>query len=121
VPSNSTPREFRSMRKCHEVTVGIEPAGAAKYCVLVRELRGSSSTSGITSIPDQCGLHRRRRSEYTFEQCEEKINPPDKVLPFTINRLQPGKVYLVQIIAQVHGQSLSYPLIDIRTRRSCHP
>ncbi|XP_057320209.1 protein NDNF isoform X2 [Microplitis mediator] len=118
VPTKSAPREYRSLRKCHEVTVGVESAGAAKYCVLVRELRGASSVTGILSIPDQCGLHRRRRSEYTLEQCEDKTNPPDnRALLFTIKRLQPAKAYLVQITAQIHGQSLSYPLIDVHTRR----
>ena len=109
------------MRKCDEVTVGVEPAGAAKYCVLVRELRGTTSIAGIASIPDQCGLHRRRRSEYTSEQCEEKTSPPEnRALLFTVPRLQPDKAYLVQITAQLKGQSLSYPLLGVRTRRSCH-
>ncbi|XP_044585384.1 protein NDNF isoform X2 [Cotesia glomerata] len=117
VPTKSLPREYRSLRKCHEVTVGVESAGAAKYCVLVRELRGSSA-AGIASIPDQCGLHRRRRSEYTLEQCEDRANPPDnRALLFTVKRLQPAKAYLLQITAQINGQSLSYPLIDVHTRR----
>ncbi|XP_074105612.1 neuron derived neurotrophic factor nord isoform X4 [Cotesia typhae] len=117
VPTKSLPREYRSLRKCHEVTVGVESAGAAKYCVLVRELRGSSA-AGIASIPDQCGLHRRRRSEYTLEQCEDRVNPPDnRALLFTVKRLQPAKAYLLQITAQINGQSLSYPLIDVHTRR----
>ncbi|XP_076676860.1 neuron derived neurotrophic factor nord [Andrena cerasifolii] len=122
IPSRSTPREYRSLRTCHEVTVGVESAGAAKYCILVRELRSASSLASITTIPDQCGLHRRRRSEYMFEICEEKQSPPkDRALPFTLKRLQPGKAYLLQITAQVKGQSLSYPLLGVRTRRSCVP
>ncbi|XP_034188746.2 neuron derived neurotrophic factor nord [Osmia lignaria lignaria] len=122
IPSRSAPHEYRSLRTCHEVTVGVESAGAAKYCILVRELKSSSSLSSITTIPDQCGLHRRRRSEYTFEVCEEKQSPPkDRALPFTLKRLQPGKTYLLQITAQLKGQSLSYPLLVVRTRRSCIP
>ncbi|XP_076387509.1 neuron derived neurotrophic factor nord isoform X2 [Megachile rotundata] len=122
IPSRSAPHEYRSLRTCHEVTVGVESAGAAKYCILVRELKSASSLSSITTIPDQCGLHRRRRSEYTFEVCEEKQSPPkDRALPFTLKRLQPGKTYLLQITAQLKGQSLSYPLLVVRTRRSCLP
>ncbi|XP_012272388.1 protein NDNF [Orussus abietinus] len=122
VPSKSPPREYRSLRKCHEVTVGVEPAGAAKYCVLVRELRGSMLSNGITTVPDQCGLHRRRRSEYTYELCEEKTSPPtDRALPFTVRKLQPGRAYVIQITAQVQGQFLSYPLLGVRTRKSCQP
>ncbi|XP_076235714.1 neuron derived neurotrophic factor nord [Calliopsis andreniformis] len=122
VPSTSAPREYRSLRTCHEVTIGIESAGAAKYCILVRELRSPSALTSITTIPDQCGLQRRRRSEYTFEVCEEKQSPPkDRVLPFTLKRLQPGKAYLLQITAEAKGQSLSYPLLGVRTRRSCVP
>jgi len=120
IPSRSPPREYRSLRTCHEVTIGVEPAGAAKYCILVKELRSSSSLTSVTTVPDQCGLHRRRRSEYTFEVCEEKPSPPkDRALPFTLRRLQPGKAYLLQITAQLKGQSLSYPLLGVRTRRSC--
>ncbi|XP_015433090.1 PREDICTED: protein NDNF [Dufourea novaeangliae] len=120
IPSRSTPREYRSLRTCHEVTIGVESAGAAKYCILVRELRSASSLASVTTIPDQCGLHRRRRSEYTFEVCEEKSSPPkDRALPFTLKRLQPGKAYLLQITAQLKGQSLSYPLLGVRTRRTC--
>lgn len=120
IPSKSPPREYRSLRTCHEVTIGVESAGAAKYCILVKELRSSSSLASVTTVPDQCGLHRRRRSEYTFEVCEEKRNPPkDRALPFTLRRLQPGKAYLLQITAQLKGQSLSYPLLGVRTRRSC--
>lgn len=116
------PREYGSLRTCHEVTVGVESAGSAKYCILVRELKSGSSLASMTTIPDQCGLHRRRRSEYTFEICEEKENPPkDRALPFTLKRLQPGKAYLLQITAQLKGQSLSYPLLTVRTRRSCLP
>ncbi|KOX81035.1 Protein NDNF [Melipona quadrifasciata] len=112
IPSKSAPREYKSLRTCHEVTVGIESAGSAKYCILVRELKSSSSLASMTTIPDQCGLHRRRRSEYTFEICEEKRSPPkDRALPFTLKRLQPGKAYLLQITAQLKGQSLSYPLL----------
>ncbi|KAK1137519.1 hypothetical protein K0M31_002024 [Melipona bicolor] len=122
IPSKSAPREYKSLRTCHEVTVGIESAGSAKYCILVRELKSSSSLASMTTIPDQCGLHRRRRSEYTFEICEEKRSPPkDRALPFTLKRLQPGKAYLLQITAQLKGQSLSYPLLTVRTRRSCLP
>lgn len=122
IPSRSAPREYKSLRTCHEVTIGVESAGTAKYCILVRELRGPSALASITTIPDQCGLHRRRRSEYTFEVCEEKQSPPkDRALPFTLKRLQPGKTYLLQITAQAKGQSLSYPLIGVRTRRSCAP
>ncbi|XP_043272141.1 protein NDNF [Venturia canescens] len=122
VPSRSAPREYRSLKKCNEVTVGVEPAGAAKYCILARELRGSPSSAGIASIPDQCGLHRRRRSEFTFEKCKEITSPPEnRALPFTVSKLQPGKTYLVQVTAQLKGQSLSYPLLDVRTRRSCRP
>ncbi|XP_043260858.1 protein NDNF [Colletes gigas] len=120
IPSRSTPREYRSLRTCHEVTIGVESAGAAKYCILVQELRSTSSFASITTIPDQCKLHRRRRSEYTFEVCEEKQSPAnDRALPFTLKRLQPGKAYVLQITAQVNGQSLSYPLLGVRTRRSC--
>ncbi|XP_020283733.1 protein NDNF [Pseudomyrmex gracilis] len=120
IPSRSTPREYRSLRTCHEVTIGVEPAGAAKYCILVKELRSSSSLASVTTVPDQCGLHRRRRSEYTFEVCEEKRSPPkDRALPFTLRRLQPGKAYLLQVTAQLKGQSLSYPLLGVRTRRFC--
>ncbi|XP_077260978.1 neuron derived neurotrophic factor nord isoform X3 [Temnothorax americanus] len=120
IPFKNPPREYRSLRTCHEVTIGVEPAGAAKYCILVKELRSSSSLASVTTVPDQCGLHRRRRSEYTFEVCEEKRNPPnDRALPFTLRRLQPGKAYLLQITAQMNGQSLSYPLLGVRTRRSC--
>lgn len=121
MPSKSAPWEYRSLRKCHEVTVGVETAGAAKYCVLVRELRDTTLVTGFVTIPDQCRLHRRRRSEYTSEQCEEKTNPlsEKRALPFTIQGLQPGKAYLVQVTAQVHHQSLSYPLISVHTRRSC--
>lgn len=108
------------MRKCHEVTVGVESAGTAKYCILVRELRDTTSINSLTSIPDQCGLHRRRRSEYTSERCEEHISTQDKrALTFTINKLQPGKSYSIQITAQVNGQSLSYPLIGVRTKKNC--
>ncbi|XP_043604915.1 protein NDNF [Bombus pyrosoma] len=122
IPSKSAPREYRSLRTCHEVTVGVESAGSAKYCILVRELKSSSSLASMTTIPDQCGLHRRRRSEYTFEVCEEKQSPSkDRALPFTLKRLQPGKSYLLQITAQLKGQSLSYPLLTVRTRRSCLP
>ncbi|XP_043511392.1 protein NDNF [Frieseomelitta varia] len=122
IPSKSAPREYRSLRTCHEVTIGVESAGSAKYCILVRELKSSSSLASMTTIPDQCGLHRRRRSEYTFEVCEEKRSPPkDRALPFTLKRLQPGKAYLLQITAQLKGQSLSYPLLTVRTRRSCLP
>lgn len=104
------------------MTVGVESAGSAKYCILVRELKSGSSLASMTTIPDQCGLHRRRRSEYTFEICEEKENPSkDRALPFTLKRLQPGKAYLLQITAQLKGQSLSYPLLTVRTRRSCLP
>ncbi|XP_014473907.1 PREDICTED: uncharacterized protein LOC106744027 [Dinoponera quadriceps] len=120
IPTKNPPREYRSLRTCHEVTIGVEPAGAAKYCILVKELRSSSSLASVTTVPDQCGLHRRRRSEYTFEVCEEKRSPPkDRALPFTLSRLQPGKAYLLQITAQLKGQSLSYPLLGVRTRRSC--
>lgn len=120
IPSKSPPREYRSLRRCNEVTIGVESAGAAKYCILVKELRSSSSLASVTTVPDQCGLHRRRRSEYTFEVCEEKPNPPtDRALTFTLRRLQPGKAYLLQITAQMKGQSLSYPLLGVRTRRSC--
>ncbi|XP_011155859.2 protein NDNF isoform X2 [Solenopsis invicta] len=120
IPTKNPPREYRSLRTCHEVTVGVESAGAAKYCILVKELRSSSSLASVTTVPDQCGLHRRRRSEYTFEVCEEKPNPPkDRALTFTLRRLQPGKAYLLQITAQLKGQSLSYPLLGVRTRRSC--
>ncbi|XP_029161548.1 protein NDNF isoform X1 [Nylanderia fulva] len=120
IPSRSPPREYRSLRTCHEVTIGVEPAGAAKYCILVKELRSSSSLTSVATLPDQCGLHRRRRSEYTFEVCEEKHSPPkDRALPFTLRRLQPGKAYLLQITAQLKSQSLSYPLLGVRTRRSC--
>ncbi|CAL1674381.1 unnamed protein product [Lasius platythorax] len=120
IPSRSPPREYRSLRTCHEVTIGVEPAGAAKYCILVKELRSWSSLTSVTTVPDQCGLHRRRRSEYTFEVCEEKRSPPkDRALPFTLRRLQPGKAYLLQITAWLKGQSLSYPLLGVRTRRSC--
>ncbi|XP_043797383.1 protein NDNF [Apis laboriosa] len=122
IPTRSIPREYGSLRTCHEVTVGVESAGSAKYCILVRELKSGSSLASMTTIPDQCGLHRRRRSEYTFEICEEKENPPkDRALPFTLKRLQPGKAYLLQITAQLKGQSLSYPLLTVRTRRSCLP
>ncbi|XP_014614592.1 PREDICTED: protein NDNF isoform X1 [Polistes canadensis] len=124
VPSRSTPREYRSLRNCDEVTIGVESAGAAKYCILVRELKDSSSLSSVTNVPDQCGLHRRRRSEYTFEVCEErKTTPKDRALPFTIKKLQPGKAYLLQITAQLKGRSLSYPLLGVRTKRTCllHP
>ncbi|KAK2574935.1 hypothetical protein KPH14_008702 [Odynerus spinipes] len=120
IPSRSMPREYRSLRSCDEVTVAIEPAGAAKYCILVRELKGSSSLASVTTIPDQCGLHRRRRSEYTFEVCEERKSlPKERALPFTLKRLQPGKAYLLQITAQLKGQSLSYPLLGVRTKRTC--
>ncbi|XP_015178449.1 PREDICTED: protein NDNF isoform X2 [Polistes dominula] len=122
VPSRSTPREYRSLRNCDEVTIGVESAGAAKYCILVRELKDSSSSSlsSVTSVPDQCGLHRRRRSEYTFEVCEErKTTPKDRALPFTIKKLQPGKAYLLQVMAQLKGRSLSYPLLGVRTKRTC--
>ncbi|XP_012219994.1 protein NDNF isoform X2 [Linepithema humile] len=120
IPSRSPPREYRSLRRCNEVTIGVESAGAAKYCTLVKELRSSSSLASVTTVPDQCGLHRRRRSEYTFEECEEKLSPPtDRALTFTLKRLQPGKAYLLQITAQLKGQSLSYPLLGVRTRRSC--
>ncbi|CAK9826602.1 Protein NDNF [Anthophora retusa] len=122
IPTRSTPREYRSLRTCREVTIGVESAGSAKYCILVRELKNGSSLSSMTTIPDQCGLHRRRRSEYTFEVCEEKESPPkDRALPFTLKKLQPGKAYLLQITAQLKGQSLSYPLLIVRTRRSCLP
>ncbi|XP_053973192.1 uncharacterized protein LOC128873570 isoform X1 [Hylaeus volcanicus] len=121
IPSRSAPREYRSLRTCHEVTIGIESAGTAKYCILVQELKSASSLARIT-IPDQCNLHRRRRSDYTFEVCEEKQSPPkDRALPFTLKRLQPGKAYVLQITAQTKGQSLSYPLLGVRTRRSCSP
>ncbi|XP_036141295.1 uncharacterized protein LOC105839501 isoform X3 [Monomorium pharaonis] len=120
IPSKNPPREYRSLRTCHEVTIGVESAGAAKYCILVKELRSSSSLSSVTTVPDQCGLHRRRRSEYTFEVCEEKPDSPkDRALTFTLRRLQPGKAYLLQVTAQLKGQSLSYPLLGVRTRRSC--
>lgn len=122
MPSKSVPWEFRSMRTCRQVTVGVEPAGAAKYCVLVRELRGPTGFSSETTIPDQCGLHRRRRSEYAYEECEEKDSiSKEKALPFTVNKLQPGKAYLVQITAELKGQYLSYPLLGVRTKRSCLP
>ncbi|KAG7206532.1 hypothetical protein KM043_003875 [Ampulex compressa] len=122
IPSRSIPREYRSLRTCHEVTIGVEPAGAAKYCILARELRASSMLSSLATLPDQCGLHRRRRSEYTLEYCEEKQSPSkDRALPFTLRRLQPGKAYLIQITAQLNGQSLSYPLVGVRTRRFCPP
>ncbi|XP_076177318.1 neuron derived neurotrophic factor nord isoform X3 [Ptiloglossa arizonensis] len=121
IPS-STPREYRSLRTCHEVTIGVESAGAAKYCILGRELRSASSLASVTTNPDQCNLHPRRRSEYTFEVCEEKQNAPkDRALPFTLKRLQPGKAYVLQITAQVKDQSFSYPLLGVRTRRSCPP
>lgn len=108
------------MRKCHEVTIGVESAGTAKYCILVRELRDITTINSLTNIPDQCGLHRRRRSEYTYEQCEERISLQDKrALPFTIKKLQPGKSYSIQITAQINGQSLSYPLIGVRTKKVC--
>nr|KAF7425028.1 hypothetical protein H0235_007466 [Vespula pensylvanica] len=120
VPSRSTPREYRSLRSCDEVTIGVEPAGAAKYCILVRELKDSTTLASVTNVPDQCGLHRRRRSEYTFEVCEERGNTPkDRALPFTLKRLQPGKAYLLQITAQLKGRSLSYPLLGVRTKRTC--
>jgi len=120
IPYRSPPQEYRAMRTCHEVTIGVESAGTAKYCILVKELRSSSSLASVTTVPDQCGLHRRRRSEYTFEVCEEKQDPPkDKALTFTLRRLQPGKAYLLQITAQQMGQSLSYPLLGVRTQRSC--
>ncbi|EFN78852.1 Fibronectin type-III domain-containing protein C4orf31 [Harpegnathos saltator] len=120
IPTKNPPREYRSLRTCHEVTIGVEPAGAAKYCILVKELRSSSSLASVTTVPDQCGLHRRRRSEYTFEVCKEQRDPPkDRALPFTLTRLQPGKAYLLQITAQLKGQSLSYPLLGVRTRRFC--
>ncbi|KAF7398358.1 hypothetical protein HZH66_006255 [Vespula vulgaris] len=120
VPSRSTPREYRSLRSCDEVTIGVEPAGAAKYCILVRELKDSTTLASVTNVPDQCGLHRRRRSEYTFEVCEERgSTPKDRALPFTLKRLQPGKAYLLQITAQLKGRSLSYPLLGVRTKRTC--
>ncbi|XP_033330727.1 neuron derived neurotrophic factor nord [Megalopta genalis] len=120
IPSRSTPREYRPLRTCHGVTIGVESAGAAKYCILVRELRSSSLLASVTTIPDQCGLHRRRRSEYTFEVCEERLSPPkDRAIPFTLTRMQPGKAYLLQVTAQLKGQSLSYPLLGVRTRRTC--
>ncbi|XP_015595908.1 protein NDNF [Cephus cinctus] len=122
VSSKSAPREYRSLRKCREVTVGVEPAGAAKYCVLVRELRNPSLLTALGTIPDQCGLHRRRRSEYTYELCEEQSSPPkNRALPFTVRNLQPGKSYLVQVTAQLRGHALSYPSLEVRTRRSCQP
>ncbi|CAL7933801.1 unnamed protein product [Xylocopa violacea] len=122
IPSKNAPREYRSLRTCHEVTVGVESAGSAKYCILVRELRGGSSLASVTTIPDQCGLNRQRRSEYTFEVCEEKqTTPKERTVPFTLKRLQPGKAYLLQIKAQLKDKSLSYPMLVVRTRRSCSP
>lgn len=110
------------MRKCHQVTVGVEPAGTAKYCVLVREARGARSGISSVTFPDQCGLHRRRRSDYTYEECEEKnIISKERALPFTVRKLEPGKEYLVQITAELKGQYLSYPLLGVRTKRSCLP
>ena len=108
------------MRKCHQVTVGVEPAGAAKYCVLARKLRGPTGILNVATIPDQCGLQRRRRSEYAFVKCEEKDSiSKEKALPFTVNKLQPGKAYLVQITAELKGQYLSYPLLGVMTKSSC--
>lgn len=119
--SKSVPWEFRSMRKCHQVTVGVEPAGAAKYCVLVREAHGPIGISSVT-FPDQCGLNRRKRSEYAYEECEEKNTiSKERALPFTVRKLEPGKEYLVQITAELKGQYLSYPLLGVRTKRSCLP
>ncbi|XP_017892829.2 protein NDNF-like [Ceratina calcarata] len=125
-PSRNLAREYRSLRKCHEVTVGVESAGTGKYCILVRELKKKSdlSLAEIAAILDRCGPSRKRRSEYeyAFEVCEEKQSPPKSgVLPFTLRRLQPGKTYLLRITAEFKEKSLSYPLLTVRTRRSCLP
>lgn len=125
-PSKSSAREYRSLRTCHEVTVGVESAGTGKYCILVRELKKKSdpSLTKVATILDRCGTGRERRSEYeyAFEVCEEKQSPSkNEPLPFTLRRLQPGKTYLLRITAEFKEKSLSYPLLTVRTRRCCPP
>ncbi|XP_015114958.1 protein NDNF [Diachasma alloeum] len=122
VPFKEPPREFR--KECNEVTIGVDPVGAAEYCILARELRGITplKLAAIPTIPDQCDLHRRRRSEYSFDHCVNRTDPPgNKAQIFKITNLLPGKWYQVQITAQIHGQSLSYPLIKVRTKKNCPP
>ncbi|KAL3272850.1 hypothetical protein HHI36_014311 [Cryptolaemus montrouzieri] len=122
IPMITEPRleEYISMRGCHSVTIGwilVPDQRMLHYCVETKE--GRLKDMGEYKIQNQCGLENRLRKSLDFvtKYCEDIKQENRTVYTHTIQKLKPGRHYIVQLtVKKPKGKTLSYDLLQVNTK-----